>query len=71
MKSSVWVAGDRRKNDFAMPFEIPPDKAAIAIANGLKGKAFEIHFPKVFTYMMKALSLLPDWLYFKAVSGKA
>lgn len=57
------------KNDFKMPFVITPEKAARAIARGLEGKAFEIHFPKRFTYLIKALALLPDGLYFNAVKG--
>jgi short-subunit dehydrogenase len=57
------------KNDFEMPFRITPEKAAKAIWRGLKSKAFEIHFPKQFTLMMKALALLPDGLYFNAVKS--
>jgi len=52
------------KNDFDMPFRISAAKAARAIANGLKSKAFEIHFPKRFTMIMKTIQILPDGLYF-------
>lgn len=52
------------KNDFDMPMRISPEDAAIAIANGLEGNAFEIHFPKKFTYLMKTLRILPHTLYF-------
>ncbi len=52
------------KNDFPMPFMITPEKAADAIARGLRRRAFEIHFPKQFTYVMKLLELLPHWAYF-------
>ena len=40
--------------------------AADQIYIGLtKKKGFEIHFPKVFTYMMKFLRILPSSIYFK------
>ncbi|MGF1474247.1 MAG: SDR family NAD(P)-dependent oxidoreductase [Geminicoccaceae bacterium] len=47
------------KNDFAMPFLMPADKAAEAMAAGLDSDRFEITFPKVFTYQMKLLRLMP------------
>ena len=56
------------KNKFSMPAIIAPEEAAKAIANGLAGKSFEIHFPKKFTILMKILRLLPYDLYFKTVS---
>lgn len=55
------------KNDFKMPMMIEAEEAARAIAKGLNSKAFEIHFPKKFTYIMKALQMLPYWLYFKLI----
>ena len=30
-----------------------------------KKNGFEIHFPKVFTYMMKFLRILPNSIYFR------
>lgn len=57
------------KNDFAMPFLLSPEDAAHAIANGLAGGAFEIHFPKRLSLLLKALRLLPDALYFK-IAGR-
>ncbi len=53
------------KNNFNMPMRIEPEQAAKAIAKGLKRNAFEIHFPKRFTLLMKALSVLPYWLKLK------
>ncbi len=47
------------KNDFSMPMIITPEAAARAIAGGLQSKAFEIHFPKKFTFLLKLLRLLP------------
>lgn len=56
------------KNDFPMPFIIEADQAADYICKGLKSNAFEITFPKRFTYMLKTLRMLPHWLYFGMVS---
>jgi NAD(P)-dependent dehydrogenase (short-subunit alcohol dehydrogenase family) len=53
------------KNLFAMPLLQTPEKAARAIADGLSGSHFEIHFPPLFTYGMKLLRLLPDFIYFR------
>lgn len=53
------------KNDFEMPFIIEPEKAAKYIVKGLKRKSFEIHFPKRFTYIMKFLQILPNFIYLK------
>ena len=53
------------KNDFPMPFRISAEAAARAIAAGLEGGAFEIHFPKRFTCLMKVLSVLPAFVYLR------
>jgi len=53
-----------RKNQFAMPMMISTEEAAEAIINGLGKSAFEIHFPKRFTYLMKCLQRMPNWLFF-------
>ncbi len=53
-----------RKNTFPMPMMITADKAALAIIRGLKGRSFEIHFPKCFTFLMKIMDMLPYPLYF-------
>jgi len=55
------------QNDFAMPALLTPAQAAEAILKGWASGAFEIHFPKRFTLWMKALSLLPRWLYFPVI----
>ncbi len=52
------------KNDFPMPMMIEAEAAAKALASGLLSRAFEIHFPKKFTYIMKIINVLPRWLYF-------
>jgi short-subunit dehydrogenase len=54
------------QNDFPMPMIRSPEFAAEQIYIGLtKKNGFEIHFPKVFTYMMKFLRILPSSIYFK------
>ena len=50
------------QNNFKMPMIIDSDEAAVAIADGLLKKQFEIHFPKKFTYLLKLLCILPYWL---------
>tara|TARA_Y100000590_G_scaffold190225_1_gene216511 strand:- start:109 stop:864 length:756 start_codon:yes stop_codon:yes gene_type:complete len=53
------------KNTFKMPFIKSSEFAAEKIYNGLvKSKAFEIHFPKQLTIIMKFLKILPYWKYF-------
>jgi NAD(P)-dependent dehydrogenase (short-subunit alcohol dehydrogenase family) len=56
------------KNDFPMPFLMKSDDAARAFAKGLKSNAFDITFPKRFTYMLKLANLLPYSLYFPLVA---
>ncbi|WP_417433628.1 SDR family NAD(P)-dependent oxidoreductase [Kiloniella sp.] len=58
------------KNPFKMPMIIEPEDAAKAIAPGLQGNAFEIHFPKKFTYFLKLVRILPDWVYFKFLKNQ-
>lgn len=55
------------RNDFAMPALMTPDEAATATITGLASGAFEIHFPKRFTMLLKLLSHLPYGLYFRLV----
>ncbi len=56
------------KNDFPMPFLMKVDDAAEAFAKGLNSNAFDITFPKRFTYMLKLANLLPYSLYFPLVA---
>ena len=57
------------QNDFPMPMIKSPEFAANEIFKGLTAKkSFEIHFPKVFTYFLKFLQILPSSLYFKLVA---
>ncbi len=57
------------KNNFPMPFIKSSSFAAEKIYEGLiKKNNFEIHFPKIFTYMMKIIQILPNWLYFGLIN---
>ena len=52
------------KNEFPMPFIKSPEFAAEKMFNGLtKSKAFEIHFPKTLTLLLKFLRILPYRIY--------
>ena len=52
------------KNDFSMPFIKSPEFAADKMFNGLtKSKAFEIHFPKALTLLLKIFRVLPYKIY--------
>ena len=55
------------QNKFTMPGLIKPAQAAEEILKGWARGQFEIHFPKRFTLLMKALTLLPAALYFPVI----
>ena len=50
------------KNTFDMPLIIEPEQAALEIIKGLEKQTPEIHFPKLFTRMLKLISMLPTRL---------
>ncbi len=52
------------QNEFTMPFIMETEDAAIRIMKGLESTAFEVTFPKRFTYWLKLLRVLPYRLYF-------
>ena len=54
-------------NDFKMSALIEADEAAREILAGIEAGAFEIHFPKRFTRVLKLLNLLPYRAYFPLV----
>ena len=57
------------QNDFPMPMIKTTGYAAEKIFIGLtKSNAFEIHFPKSFTYLLKIIKLMPNWLYFNLIN---
>ena len=55
------------QNSFHMPALMSPEDAALAMVAGWARGEFEIHFPKRFTRLLKALRPLPDGLYFGAI----
>ncbi len=55
------------KNEFKMPFLVSAEEAARQIVAGLERGDFEIHFPRAFSRMLKAINLLPHRLYFWCV----
>ena len=54
-------------NTFSMPALIEPEEAARQMLAGWASGAFEIHFPRRFTWWLKLLRLLPYPLYYPAV----
>ena len=57
------------QNEFPMPMIKSAEYAADKIYQGiLKKNGFEIHFPKTFTFLMKIIQILPNWLYFGAIN---
>ncbi|MEO7241956.1 MAG: SDR family NAD(P)-dependent oxidoreductase [Variovorax sp.] len=54
-------------NEFRMPALIKPTEAATAMLDGWSRGAFEIHFPKRFTWIVKFMRLLPYRLYFPLI----
>ena len=56
------------QNDFPMPMIKSAEFAAEQMFKGLtQSNAFEIHFPKQFTFIMKILKFMPNWLYLRIV----
>ena len=56
------------QNPFPMPMIVSAEFAAEEMFKGLtKSNSFEIHFPKKFTFIMKILKILPNWLYLKLI----
>ena len=56
------------QNPFPMPMIESGEFAAEEMFKGLtKSNSFEIHFPKKFTFIMKILKIMPNWLYLKLI----
>ncbi len=51
------------KNDFPMPFIVSSEEAAKHIVNGLERGRDEIHFPKIFSWLLKLLRIIPFPVY--------
>ncbi len=50
------------RNEFPMPFRLSVEEASNRIRRGIEKRRLEIHFPKRFTFILKALSLIPEAL---------
>ena len=56
------------QNPFPMPMIVSAEFAAEEMFKGLtKSNSFENHFPKKFTFIMKILKIMPNWLYLKLI----
>ena len=53
------------KNAFPMPFLMEPEDAATKMIEGLEKEKFEIAFPWQLVWILKALNILPYWLYLR------
>ena len=53
------------RNEFSMPFRLSVEEAADRIRRGIEKRRLEIHFPKRFTFILKALSLIPEALWIR------
>ncbi len=53
------------KNDFAMPFLMPPDAAARAMFAHMNSGRFKTSFPMVFSWLFRLSQFLPDWAYYR------
>jgi short-subunit dehydrogenase len=62
------------RNRFPMPFLMPLEPAVRALVKGLEQERREIHFPKVFTWVLKFLRILPyplyQWIIGRATKGR-
>lgn len=56
------------KNEFEMPFLMEPEDAARKFADGLDKTSFEVIFPWFFCKLVRRVTRLPYWLYFKLVA---
>lgn len=80
MRADLWRSGVRvqltnpgfiktrltDKNDFRMPFIMPPEAAAQEMFELMcDDTAFVRHFPRGFSYLFRLSRLLPDWAYYR------
>jgi NADP-dependent 3-hydroxy acid dehydrogenase YdfG len=80
MRADLWRTGVRvqlanpgfirtrltDKNDFHMPFIMSPEAAAQEMFELMcDDRAFQRHFPRLFSYLFRASRLLPDWAYYR------
>jgi len=53
------------KNSFVMPQLMKPEKAAIHILKAMERRRFRTDFPRPFSWLIKAMQLLPDWVVYR------
>ena len=53
------------RNEFPMPFRLSVEEASDRIRRGIEKRRLEIHFPKRLTFILKALSLIPEALWIR------
>ncbi|MBQ4824596.1 SDR family NAD(P)-dependent oxidoreductase [Leisingera sp. HS039] len=53
------------KNSFNMPQLMEPEEAARHVVAAMRSRRFRTDFPRPFSYAIKALHLLPDWLVYR------
>ena len=56
------------KNEFDMPAMMPVDKAVARMMKGIKSGAFEVTFPRRFTWGLKFLRLMPQFIRFRFIN---
>lgn len=52
------------KNSFTMPMLMEPDEAARRVVRALQSERFRTDFPAPFSWLMRSLRCVPDWLFF-------
>lgn len=80
MRADLWRTGVRvqlanpgfiktrltDKNDFHMPFLMTPEEAAGEMFALMETeRAFQRHFPRLFSYLFRLSRFLPDWAYYR------
>ncbi|MCE8511881.1 SDR family NAD(P)-dependent oxidoreductase [Ruegeria pomeroyi] len=54
-----------QKNSFRMPMLMTADKAASRVLKAMRKRHFRTDFPAPFSWAIKTLAILPDWLVFR------
>lgn len=53
------------RNDFAMPFLMEPDEAALRMVEFMSGTRFKTSFPGPFAALFRVGQVFPDWLWYR------
>ncbi|PYG28778.1 hypothetical protein C8N36_1101, partial [Pelagimonas varians] len=54
-----------QKNDFEMPQLMSPETAAGYVLKAMRSRRFRTDFPRPFSWVIKALHVLPDWMIYR------